>query len=95
MVFIQKDIYPKQIKTYVNAQDNATKISHYNPVDNVKPMHATTNLILNHRTSNLKNAPIQGSDKKKAAVIHPYKSFKGSQALPTFKKDLKWWNLVC
>jgi len=95
MVFIAKDIYPKIIDTYVKAQNNATKIEHYNPIDNVKPMKYTTNLILNHRTASLKNAPIQNSDKKKAAVIHPYKSFKGSQALPTFKKDLKWWNLVC
>ena len=94
-MFTQKDIYPKIIDTYIKAQNNATKIEHYSPIDNVKPMHATTNLILNHRTKSLKNAPIQNSDKKKAAVIRPLKSFKGSQALPTFKKDLKWWNLVC
>tara|TARA_B110001450_G_scaffold44681_1_gene41235 strand:- start:10769 stop:11059 length:291 start_codon:yes stop_codon:yes gene_type:complete len=95
MVFIQKDIYPKIIDTYIKAQNNATKVTHYNPMDNVKPMHSTTNLILNQRTSSLKNAPIMNSDKKKPAVIHPYKSFKGSQALPTFKKDLKHWGIVC
>ncbi len=95
MVFIQKDIYPKIIDTYIKAQNNATKVTHYNPMDNVKPMHSTTNLILNQRTASLKNAPIQNSDKKKSVVIQPYKLFKGSTALPTFKKDLKHWGIVC
>jgi hypothetical protein len=95
MVFIQKDIYPKIIDNYIKAQNTATKVTHYSPLDDVKPMHSTTNLILNQRTSSLKNAPIQNSDKKKSVVIQPYKSFKGSTALPTFKKDLKWWSIVC
>ncbi len=95
MVFVQKDIYPKIIDTYIKAQNNATKINPYNPLDNVKPMKSTTNLILNHRTSSLKNAPILNSDKKSPPIIHSYQKFKGAQALPTFKKDLKHWGIVC
>ena len=53
----------------------------------------TVNLILNQRTASLKNAPIRNSDKKKGPVIHPYQQFKGSVALPTFKKDLKAWHI--
>ena len=65
MVFVQKDVYPKIINTYIQSQKNATKISHYNPVDNVKPMKETTNLIENSRMSSLKNAPIRNSDKQR------------------------------
>ena len=93
-MFTQKDIYPDVLKTYYKFNNETTKVD-YSDNYTIKPMKYTTNLILNHRTASLKNAPIQNSDKKKAAVIHPYKSFKGSQALPTFKKDLKWWNIVC
>lgn len=95
MVFTQKDIYPTLINNYIKAQNNATKINPYNPVDDVKPMKATTNLILNQRTASLKNAPILNSDKKTPPIIKPYQKFKGAQALPTFKKDLKAWSLVC
>lgn len=94
MVFIQKDIYPTLINNYIKVQNNATKINPYNPVDDVKPMKATTNLILNQRTSSLKNAPILNSDKKTPPIIKPYQKFKGAEALPTFKKDLKVWSLV-
>lgn len=99
MVFIQKDIYPTLINNYIKAQKNATKINHYNPNDDdvVKPMKATTNLILNQRTASLKNAPILNSDKKTpptSFIIKPYQKFKGAEALPTFKKDLKVWSLV-
>ena len=92
MVFTQKDTYPKIIDTYIKAQNNATKINPYNP--DIKPMKATTNLILNQRTASLKNAPILNSDKKTAPIIKPYQKFEGTEALPTFKKDLKVWNLV-
>jgi hypothetical protein len=95
MVFIQTDIYPTLINNYIKAQNTATKINPYNPVDDVKPMKATTNLILNQRTSSLKNAPILNSDKKTPPKIKPYQKFKGSEALPTFKKDLKHWGIVC
>ena len=95
MVFIQKDIYPTLINNYIKAQNNATKINPYNPVDDVKPMKSTTNLILNQRTSSLKNAPILNSDKKTPPIIKPYQKFKGAEALPTFKKDLKHWGIVC
>ena len=95
MVFIQKDIYPQIIDTYIKAQNNATKINHYNPNDDIKPMKATTKLILNQRTASLKNAPILNSDKKTPPIIKPYQKFKGAEALPTLKRDLKAWSLVC
>ena len=95
MVFIQKDIYPTLINNYIKAQNNATKINPYNPIDDVKPMKSTTNLILNQHTSSLKNAPILNSDKKTPPIIKPYQKFKGAEALPTFKKDLKHWGIVC
>lgn len=94
-MFIQKDIYPQLIDTYIKAQHNATKIEQYNPVDSIKPMKETTNLILNQRTASLKNAPIKDSDKKKAIPIPSYNKFKGTTVLPTFKKDLKHWGIVC
>ena len=95
MVFIQKDTYAKEIKNYIQSQHNATKIEQYNPADSIKPMKATTNLILNQRTASLKNAPIKDSDKKKAVPIPSYNKFKGTTVLPTFKKDLKHWGIVC
>ena len=65
----------------------------YTP-DDIKPMQYTTNLILNEQISHLKNAPIQDSHLKPSAIIRPYAKFKGAEALPTFKKDLRWWNVV-
>jgi hypothetical protein len=94
MVFVQKDIYPKIIDNYIKAQNNATKIQHYNPLDNVKPMKPTTNLILDQRTASLKNSPIMNSDKKTAPIIPSYQKFKGATILPTYKEDLKHWRLV-
>ena len=95
MVFVHKDTYPKIIDTYIQAQKNATKISHYNPVDNVKPMKETANLIENSRMSSLKNAPIRNSDKKTPPPINSYQKFGGSKPLPTFKKDLNHWGIIC
>ena len=65
----------------------------YTP-DNIQSMKYTTNLILDEKISHLKNAPIQNSHLKPSAIIRPYANFKGAQALPTFKKDLRWWNVV-
>ena len=62
----------------------------YSDNQKVKPMKSTINLIENQRISGLKNAPIRGSDKRKANIIEPYQFFKGAKALPTFKNDLKW-----
>lgn len=95
MVFVQKDIYPQLINNYIQSQKNATKISHYNPLDNVEPMKETTNLIENSRMSSLKNAPIRNSDKKSPPPIKPYQKFGGTKPLPTFKKDLKHWGIIC
>lgn len=64
-----------------------------NSTQNVKPMKCTTNLILNQNISHLKNRPIMNSDKNKVSIIRPYDMFKGSEALPTFKKDLKAWHI--
>lgn len=65
----------------------------YTP-DDIQPMKYTTNLILNEKISHLKNAPIQNSHLKPSAIIRPYARFKGAEALPTFKKDLRWWSVV-
>ena len=94
MVFVQKDIYPKIYNTYIQSQKNATKISHYNPLDNVKAMKETTNLIENSRMSGLKNAPIRNSDKKTPPPIKSYQKFGGTKVLPTFEKDLKHWRII-
>ena len=91
-MYIQKDIYPQILATYNKFNEEATKVD-YSGLGKVKPMKSTTNLILNQRTASLKPAPIMGSDKKKAAVIKPYRQFKGAEALPTFKKDLKAWHI--
>ena len=91
-MFIQKDIYPDILKNDTKFSKAATKVD-YSDNYKIKPQKPTSNLILNHRTASLKNAPIRDSDKKKAPVIVPYKNFKGSQALPTFKKDLKAWEI--
>ena len=91
-MYIQKDIYPQLLENYYKFNQQATKVD-YSGQGTIKPMKSTTNLILNQRTSSLKNAPIMGSDKKKAPVIKPYSQFKGAQALPTFKKDLKAWHI--
>lgn len=93
-MFIQKDIYPTLIDNYLQAQQGATKIKHYNPVSDVKNMKSTINLVENSRVQGLKNAPIRNSDKKQAPLIKPYMKFEGSEALPTFKKDLQAWGLV-
>lgn len=94
-MFIQKDIYPKIIDNYLQAQQGATKINHYNPFSDVKNMKSTDNLIENSRIKGLKNKPIRNSDKKQAQLIKPpYQKFEGSTALPTFQKDLQAWRLV-
>jgi len=41
----------------------------------------------------LKNSPILGSDKQKASIIPPYNKFKGAEALPNFKRDLRFWKI--
>ena len=91
-MFIQKDIYPEILKNNTKFSKAATKVD-YSNIGIVKPMKSTTNLILNQRTASLHRVPIQNSDKKQPPVIVPYKNFKGSQALPTFKKDLKAWHI--
>jgi hypothetical protein len=91
-MFTQKDIYPDTLALYKKFNKDRTKIEHLPP--NIHPMKWTTNLILNEKISHLKNAPIQNSHLKKAPNIGPYMKFKGAEALPTFKKDLKWWNLT-
>ena len=93
-MFIQKDIYPDLLKDYKNFQKQATKINYDDNYD-IKPMKETVNLIQNMRTSSIKNAPIRNSDKIKAPVITSYEKFKGSQALPTLKQDLKHWKISC
>ena len=91
-MYIQKDIYPQILAN--NAQFNKQRTDvDYSENGIVKPMKSTTNLILNQHTASLKNAPILGSDRKKASVIPPYNKFKGAQALPNFKRDLKWWEI--
>jgi hypothetical protein len=91
-MFIQKDIYPEILKNNTKFSRQATKVD-YSNIGIVKPMKSTTNLILNQRTASLHRVPIQNSDKKEAPVIKPYSKFKGSEALPTFKKDLKAWHI--
>ena len=91
-MFIQKDIYPDILKNDTKFSKAATKVD-YSDIGIVKPMKSTTNLILNQRTSSLHRVPIQNSDKKQPPVIRPYSKFKGSEALPTFKKDLKAWHI--
>lgn len=59
----------------------------------IKPMKSTTNLLLNMKISSLKNAQIMGSNNQKPSMIRPYNKFKGAEALPTFKKDLKSWHI--
>lgn len=93
-MFIQKDTNVQVLDSYLKAQKNATKID-YSDIYKIKPQKPTTNLIENQRVSSLKNAPIKNSDKKEPPVIRPYSKFKGAEALPTFKKDLKAWSLVC
>ena len=93
-MFIQKDIYPDLLKNYKNFQKQATKIN-YDDNYEIKPMKETVNLIQNMQTASIKNAPIRNSDKIKAPVITSYEKFKGSQALPTFKQDLKHWKITC
>jgi len=91
-MYIQKDIYPQILANYSKFNKQRTEVD-YSENGIVKPMKSTTNLILNQHTSSLKNAPIQGSDKKKPPVITPYNKFKGAQALPNFKRDLGWWHI--
>ena len=90
---MQKDIYPDLLKNYKNFQKQATKINYDNY--DIKPMKETVNLIQNMQTASIKNAPIKNSDKMKPPVITSYEKFKGSQALPTFKQDLKHWKITC
>jgi hypothetical protein len=91
-MFTQKDIYPKIMFDYKQFNKERTKVE-YIP-QKIHPMHWTTNLILNEKISHLKNDPIQNSHLKKAPNIGPYLRFKGTEALPTFKKDLKLWRLT-
>ena len=91
-MFIQKDIYPDILQNNSKFSKAATKVD-YSDIGIVKAMKSTTNLILNQRTSSLHRVPIQNSDKKQAAVIKSYSKFKGSEPLPTFKKDLKAWKI--
>jgi hypothetical protein len=91
-MFIQKDTYPHTLAAYKKFNKDRTKIEHTPP--KISPMKWTTNLILNEDISHLKNAPIQNSHLKKAPNIGPYLKFKGAEALPTFKKDLKSWSLT-
>jgi hypothetical protein len=91
-MFIQKDIYPEILKNNTKFSKQATKVD-YSDIGIVKPMKGTTNLILNQRTASLHRVPIQNSDKKQPDVIKPYSKFKGSEVLPTFKKDLKAWKI--
>ena len=91
-MYIQKDIYPQILANNSKFNEQRTEVD-YSENGIVKPMKPTTNLILNLHTSSLKNSPILGSDKKIAPIIHPYKNFKGSEALPNFKRDLKSWKI--
>jgi len=91
-MYIQKDIYPQILANNSKFNEQRTEVD-YSENGIVKPMKPTTNLILNQHTSSLKNSPILGSDKKIAPIIHPYKIFKGSEALPNFKRDLKSWHI--
>ena len=91
-MFIQKDIYPQILANNAQFNKQRTEVD-YSENGIVKPMKSTTNLILNQHTSSLKNAPIQGSDRKKASVITPYNKFKGAEAMPNFKRDLGWWHI--
>jgi len=92
-MFIQKDIYPQILANNSKFNQQRTEVD-YSENGIVKPMKPTTNLILNQHTSSLKNSPILGSDMKKALVIPPYNKFKGAEALPNFKRDLKSW-FIC
>ena len=89
-MYIQKDIYPQILANYSKFNEQRTEVD-YSDNGIVKPMKPTTNLILNQHTSSLKNSPILGSDKQKASIIPPYNKFKGAEALPNFKRDLKSW----
>jgi len=91
-MYIQKDIYPQILANNSKFNQQRTEVD-YSENGIVKPMKPTTNLILNQHTSSLKNSPILGSDMKKAMVIHPYNKFKGAEALPNFKRDLKSWKI--
>ena len=91
-MYIQKDRYLDVLANYKKFNEDSTKID-YSVLPQPKNNKETVNLILNQRTASLKNAPIRNSDKKKGPVIPPYQQFKGSVALPTFKKDLKAWHI--
>lgn len=91
-MYIQKDIYPDILANYKKFNEQSTKVD-YSGLNKIKPMKETINLILNHRTASLKNAPIRNSDKKEPPVIRPYSKFKGAEALPNFKRDLKAWHI--
>lgn len=93
-MFTQKDTFKENYSTYIQSNNKATKID-YSILPQPKPQKDAINLILNQRTASLKNAPIQNSDKKQPPVIKPYTQFKGSKPLPTFKRDLKSWGIVC
>ena len=92
-MFIQKDIYPQILANNSKFNQQRTEVD-YSENGIVKPMKPTTNLILNIHTSSLKNSPILGSDKKIATIIPPYNKFKGSEALPNLKRDIKSW-FIC
>jgi len=91
-MYIQKDIYPQILANNLKFNQQRTEVD-YSENGIVKPMKPTTNLILNQHTSSLKNSPILGSDKQKASIIPPYNKFKGAEALPNFKRDLKSWHI--
>ena len=92
-MYIQKDIYPQILANNSKFNEQRTEVD-YSENGIVKPMKPTTNLILNIHTSSLKNSPILGSDKKIATIIPPYNKFKGAEALPNLKRDLKSW-FIC
>jgi len=91
-MYIQKDTFKQNYNQYIKSEKDAIKIN-YKDLPEPQTNKGATNLILNHRTASLKNAPIQNSHKKQAPVINPYNNFKGSTILPTFKKDLKLWHI--
>jgi hypothetical protein len=91
-MYIQKDIYPQILANNSKFNEQRTEVD-YSENGIVKPMKPTTNLILNLHTSSLKNSPILGSDMKKATIISPYNKFKGAEALPNFKRDLRFWEI--
>ena len=93
-MYIQKDIYPSILAEYKKFNAKTTEIN-YSNMHKIKPMKYTENLILNQEMKPIKNDPIQNSDKKKPDIIKPYHFFKGAQVLPTFKRDLKNWSVIC